>query len=162
MNIYKLVENKENPEDQMIEKSGFTHEFTVSGVQTSYAQIEKAKRELAAQKELEEAKMTNISEHHPKVLELSEEERNAVYLYHQAFVTAKACDMKMEEVKSAEDETNQALIDIEEQTGLKIQKFAPIIINTPEYEEQLKKEAEAKEEPEVVDVVEEVKEEPKE
>lgn len=159
MNIYKLIENKENPEDQMIEKSGFTHEFTVTGVQTSYAQIEKAKRELKAQKELEEAKMSNIADHHPYVLELDEEKRNAVYLYHQAFATAKAVEMKMAEVEDAEAETNQALADIEEQTGLKIQKFAPIVINTPEYEEQLK--AEKPVEAEIVEEVVENKEEVK-
>jgi len=104
----------------VLSKSEFELEFTVESIKEHIAYLNKKKRELTAQKSLEEAKMENIKSFHPEVLELTPEKRNAIALYDAAETMAKACEEGLENVMKQFAEYAIELKDIEEQTGIKI------------------------------------------
>lgn len=109
---YKLKElNKEDPMDSVIEKTGHTVEFSMSNVRENEAAVEKAVKELTAQKNLEDAKMRNIEEHYPFVQGLTDFELSTASLYWESRQLAKACATKLVEL---EQQRSQDMVEIEE------------------------------------------------
>ena len=106
--------------DRVIEKSDFTHEFTVKSIIEHKASIEKTIKELTAQRSLEEAKMNNYTENHPYILDLDDVKRNAISLYHVAKGIQLQCDEKLGELQEVLNDYEQVGLDIKEQTGLNI------------------------------------------
>lgn len=106
--------------DRMIEKSDFVHEFSVVALLNDKARMEKVKKELTAQQELEEAKMKNYTDNHPYILDLDGGQRNAISLYHVADGVREQCVSKLEEVEAVLKEYDEIVAEIKEQTGFDI------------------------------------------
>lgn len=139
MLTYTLVPNEENPEDQKISRVGHVQEFTVSTIHNDYLKFDKAEKELNAQIELEKAKMQNVINFHPQVADISEEDRVAIHLYQEAYAMMKRCEAALDQYKEAREEEDQVRADIEAQTGLKIGKYAPIVMTTEQLAEATEK-----------------------
>jgi uncharacterized phage infection (PIP) family protein YhgE len=86
--------------DTLIEKEGVVVTFTLNQVEAHIKQLEQAKKELEAKGEYEAARITNVSENHPKVLELEGEELMAAYILQEATSMKKAVDAKLEEINT--------------------------------------------------------------
>ncbi len=118
---YKLKEiDGEDKIDQVIEKSDFSHEFTVRSILEHKKYLEKNIKELTSQRDLEVAKMTNYTENHPYILELDDEKQNAVTLYRTSKLLHEQCVEKLAELDEVVKEYDQVGLDIKEQTGLDI------------------------------------------
>lgn len=97
---YKLSEvNAENVQDSKIEKTGHKIYFSMSEVEAHEKKLGKVLVELEAQVKLEEAKVENIKEHHPYVLDLDDEKLFAVSMYQECKNNVKMGTEKVEEIK---------------------------------------------------------------
>lgn len=93
---YKIKEfNKEDPLASIVEKSGHVVEFQMVGVNAHKDQMNKLILEITSQKELEDAKMKNIEEHHEFVQKLSDFELATAAMYWQSKQTSVACAEKL-------------------------------------------------------------------
>lgn len=95
---YAVSEKNADPKQAVIEKSGHVIHFTIAEIEQNDADLEKSRKEVAAKKNYEEARITNVTEHHPKILELTGEELMAAYIYQEAKSMVKACDDKLAEI----------------------------------------------------------------
>lgn len=107
-----------------IEKTGVeTIEFAPSAVQSAMVHLEKMKKELVSQAELEEAKMENVKSFHEIVTTLTDEQLTAIAVYSYAKTLAGKCRAKLVEVeKQIADYTAEAA-EIETQTGVPASDF---------------------------------------
>lgn len=96
---YKLKQlNPEDPMDSTIEKTGHVVEFSMTAVNANKKTVEKTIKELQGQKDLEDAKMKNIEEHHEFVQNMTEFELATASMYYDARVMSKACAEKLVEL----------------------------------------------------------------
>lgn len=123
---YKIKESKEDPRESVIEKSGITSEFTVHQIEASIKQNAKTVKELTAMEQIESAKVTNVETNHPFVKEMTEADRFAVHMYHEAEVKLRVIREKLAEFKKENDFDVTELEEIEKQTGI---KTSPVTIN---------------------------------
>ena len=115
---YTIKPQENEGEEAVIVKTGQTHEFKMSEVKAHLDKIEKAKKELSAQIELEAAKMANVEEHHPFVKEFEGERLAAVAIYAETKTRHKVCSEKLEQIEKVEAETLADLEEVKTQTGL--------------------------------------------
>lgn len=120
MITYKVEKEAVEKGDILISKTGHSHEFTVAEVLQHELQLEKELKQIAAQKELEDAKMENISRNNPKLMKLSKEEMHAVHMYWEAKVMSDQCVIAEANRKEAMKEYAQVKKDVKEQTGVEI------------------------------------------
>jgi hypothetical protein len=118
MAIYKII-GKEG-EDTLIEKSGYTHEFKASALTQGWEKVAKVKQELEAQLRFNHAEMENIIHFHPFINDLSEQDRNTVFLYQRSAITAKEAEEKLKRLIDTVVETTEDIKEINKQTGLAI------------------------------------------
>ncbi len=81
---YKIKSRSESPEDTIIEKTGDSVSFSIGQIMANEAELEKLRRQLQAQVDIEAAKMSNIEEHHPFVLTMSEQDMFTAHMYQGA------------------------------------------------------------------------------
>lgn len=117
---YKVKQTSEDESAVIIEKSGQVSEFTVADVRSNRKDLEKTLKQIKGQKELEDAKVTNIKEHNPFVLDMSEKDLHAAYMYWEAYAISKVCEKKIKEIEDALTKGEQEIKDIKEQTGIEI------------------------------------------
>lgn len=109
---YKLKEPHEDPKQATIEKGNITATFTLTQMEADQAFLEKKLKEFYAQKELEEAKIQNIEDHHEFVKDLTEQQCFTVHMYQEAKAIAHVLDKKIPEFEEAlaESRAEQKLI----------------------------------------------------
>lgn len=117
---YKIVKKAKNIEETVIECSNITNEFTIADVNYNITQLEKAKRELEPVIKLQEAKISNIVEHNPSVLKLTDTERMAAHLYNESSIFIKEANKKIKEIDKQLKKQKADLAEIKKQTGLEI------------------------------------------
>lgn len=111
---YKLLKNGS------IEKSGHKHTFTAKEVKESLTNLAKLKKEMTAQKKLEDAKTQNIQHFNEFTQTMTFEQLHAAHLCYMAVNNSKLCEEKLKEIDEAEVETKEAIEQIKIQTGVKI------------------------------------------
>ena len=104
----------------VITKTGHSITFTMDDIRAHLAKLDKIEKELTSQKELEEAKMTNVETNHEMVKTLTDEQFVACGIYARAKEIHTACIQKLEQVAEARKEYAEDLKAIEEQTGEKL------------------------------------------
>lgn len=117
---FKIVKKAKNIDETVIECSNITNQFTIKDVNYNIEQLEKAKREVEPIIKLQKAKITNITEHNPSVLKLTEEERMAAHLYNEAFTFIKEAGKKIKEIDKQIKKQKGDLKEINKQTGLEV------------------------------------------
>lgn len=120
---YKVVEEKENPLDSVIEKSNLSVKFTLSDLQNDFERANKIIAEARAQKEVDGAAKLNISTNHPHVLEATDEEvqkAHALTLYRQYINKVKEAEQKIVDVENYFKGYYEELEVIKKQTKLEI------------------------------------------
>lgn len=101
---YEISKRATDAKDSIIKKTGATVEFSMGQVEASEAQLEKVKRELQGQVDVETAKMANIEVHHPFVLKLSEQEMFVAHMYQGAKAIVLVGKQKVEDIQKALDD----------------------------------------------------------
>lgn len=120
---YKIIENKENPKESVIEKDNITVKFTLVEMETQAKAVEKRLEELKAQLSLEESSAKNIEENHPEVVNPSEEEIKKAHniVLHIGYVKrAEAIKTDIASIEQAFVDYREELDEIEKQTGISI------------------------------------------
>lgn len=118
---YKIIEEKENPLEAIIEKDNITTTFTLIERDTKKKEVEKKLRELKAQLALDEASAKNVAENHPEVLEATEEDikkAHELVLYVKYTEDAKETADYIEKFEKALSDWEEELKEICEQTGI--------------------------------------------
>ena len=126
--IFTLEKAAEEGGEPIITASGKPHSFKMSDVQTHLTALAKNIKAFTSQIELESAKMQNISEHHPIVNELSEQDLFTVGLYAQSKGTVVAFEAKLKETQALFDEYMADIEEIKAQTGIEFEFEAPIFV----------------------------------
>lgn len=85
--------------DRVIEKYGGVDEFTINDIELNTKNLLNTKKELEAKKKYENVKKENIEQHHPFVLEMSEQDLFTAWMYKEASGWVKLCDEKLVEIE---------------------------------------------------------------
>ncbi len=125
---YQLEDkDKEIGRDTVIEKRGHVIKFTLAELTQNHIQLEKLDMELTAQAEHERAKMKNIEEHHPFVLDFTDEELFTAHMYANAKALLTQCVDKKKEIADKLESDRKEIADIKEQIpGIEVPE--PIVI----------------------------------
>lgn len=115
---YKIIEEKEDPKESVIEKTGIKATFTVYEMETEDLQLAKYLKELSGQKMLSDAKITNIENHHPWVKDLTPEQLITAHLYQEAIAMSRVLGPKIDSIKAGIVESAEEKIEIEKQLGI--------------------------------------------
>jgi|14_taG_2_1085336.scaffolds.fasta_scaffold00867_7 exo-beta-1,3-glucanase (GH17 family) len=113
---YTQVEGEEG----VFSKTGHSHEFTTADVLQHEMRLEKEIKQATAQKELEEAKMTNVANNNPELIKMSDEDMHAIFLYWDAKVLADECAAAITAREEALAEYAEVKEAVKEQTGIEI------------------------------------------
>ena len=132
MVTYSLKKAEVEGAEDLIVKSGHSHEFKMSDVQTHMIQLAKNVQSLKAQIELESAKMTNVSTHHEIVNTLTAEQMVAVSLYWQAKTVLIQYEAKLKEIEDLQVEYSGELAEIAAQTGVSLPPPEPEAVSVEE------------------------------
>jgi hypothetical protein len=116
---YKLVADNVNPNESIIEKSGIKSRFTLVEIQASIEKLLKLRREMDAQRVLEEAKIANYRSFHPIVDTLTPEEVFAISKFRDSQLLKEATTSKIKEIDDVLAEYNKEMESIFLYTGLK-------------------------------------------
>ncbi len=84
--------------ERVIEKHGEVIEFTMSDIELNTKNLSNTKKELEAKRKYENVKKENIEQHHPFVLEMSEQDLFTAWMYKEAAGWVKLCDDKIKEI----------------------------------------------------------------
>lgn len=117
---YRVVKESEDSKDSVIEKSGITAEFTIRDIEAEEASVAKKIVELKSMKQIRDAVMVNVGENHPFVLDMSEEDRHAVHMYHEAFAFSKIAQQEIDRYETALAESAAERAEITKQCGIAI------------------------------------------
>lgn len=94
--------------DRVIERHGAVEEFTLSDIEANKKELLKTKKELEAKKQYENVRKENVEQHHPFVLEMSEQDLFTAWMYKEASGWVKLCDEKLklidDQLKADEEE----------------------------------------------------------
>lgn len=112
---YKIGETAEDPQDAVIHKTGYTQKFTLREVENSIFANSKNLKELEGRVTLDSAKMTNIEQNHPFVLEMSEQDLFTAHMYMEAKATVRVCKKKVAELQAAIDDDTAEIAEIKKQ-----------------------------------------------
>lgn len=117
---YKILEEKQDPLDSVIEKSGLTSNFTLRELNQNVEGLKKLKKQLGGQKQIAEAKIINIEEHHPFTKKLTEQERFTVHMLEESYSMKRVCDAKIAEIDAALAEEEATSKEVEQQVGIAV------------------------------------------
>lgn len=117
---YKIIENNDDPDLAVVEKSGISVKFTVKEIKENLAYARKQQREIQQTCKVAEATKINIKGTHPHIAEMSEEDLVAAYLYRQAIGTVTQALEKLAEIDEVIKQDEQSLKELIEQTGLEV------------------------------------------
>lgn len=109
---YKIVKG-------LIEKSDFVNKYEKSAFIETVERLNKNLKEVEAQKAIYDAKADNVRQNHPHVEKLSEEKRNAIWLFHENFVASKQSEGIIKQIKKDLRGIKKEMKEIEKQTGIK-------------------------------------------
>jgi hypothetical protein len=98
---YRILKDEEDYKKIVIEKSGIKGEFTIEKIEAHEDYLNKAKTEVDAKIKLEEAKVSNVEEHHAFVKDLTDEQIFTVALYGRAKAELKMAKEKELEIATA-------------------------------------------------------------
>lgn len=115
---YHIKELDENPFNIVIEKYNITHDFTLGEMIQEQKQLEKYIRQWESQVALEEAKMKNIEEHHPFVLDMSEQDMFTAHMYQESKAIVKTIGEKLPEFKKQLQESKEELEHVSSTLGI--------------------------------------------
>lgn len=110
--IYKIKKGN-------IVKSDFELEYEPGEFKTSLKNAEQKLKELTAQKSIYVAKADNVARNHPHVEKLSDEQRNAVWIYQENFVASKQADTIIKGLAKNIKLLKKEMAEIEKQTKIK-------------------------------------------
>ena len=110
---YKINSKKE------IIKTDFEERYNKEDFIRSVSQSETQLKQLEAQAEIYKAKVDNVARNHPHVLKVSEEDKNAIWLYHENFVASLQAEKMIKALKKGIKGVKQEMKEIEKQTGIK-------------------------------------------
>lgn len=120
--------NEADPRDSVIEKRGDVYTFTFNDIEREKIRYGKTLKELVGNRDFQAAKMKNIEEHHPFVLEMSEQDMFTAHMYQEAKAVVVVCDPKIAEVekllKDYEDEQAELIKQLPE---LAAPEVAPVV-----------------------------------
>lgn len=114
---YRIVEGS-TAADAVIEKTGDPVVFSYADIVDAIEYGSKQMAELKAQKEVADAQLENIKHFHPSVLDLTETELQAAFVYQRSLSMSRECARKLSEFEAAMVEDKQAMKDIFDQTGI--------------------------------------------
>jgi hypothetical protein len=126
--IYKIKEENKNPEDALIVQSGKEVEFTLGKIETDIAYLEKNKKEISSQLNVEKATIQNITRTHPHVAKMNQEDQTAAYLYRQATGYVNVAEEKLKAINLQLEDYAKDKAEILKQTGLKV-KVKPVVVS---------------------------------
>lgn len=107
MITYTLKENNEDPKQAVIEKSGFVQELTLSEYDQARTYNEQKVKEITAKCEFEKAKVANIIEHHPFVLDISAKDLLTTHMYAQSSKIVRECEKTLKEFEEITKELDE-------------------------------------------------------
>ena len=117
---YKVVLEKKDPLDTVIERSGIKAHISLREVREARASNEKLKREIEGQITIDKAKIENVQTNHPVIKDLKPVEIAAVLIYADSVGSISKCEKKIEEIDRANKELDDTEHDIAEQVGVAI------------------------------------------
>jgi hypothetical protein len=107
--------------DPMLTKiimTGIENEITLLDVDNAIRLNEREIKELETNIKIQELKLKNVDENYPDVKDIPELTRKACYLYTECFAFLKVANQKLKELKKANKDMKEQLIEIRNQTGL--------------------------------------------
>lgn len=113
---YKIIKSK-NILDTTVKASEIETKFTIGEFMADTEYNKKKLTEIEAMMTMEKAKMTNIKNNHPEVLELDKKVLVGAYLYYQSLVAVKESKEKMKQINSVLKQSAKDRKEIEKQTG---------------------------------------------
>jgi DNA-directed RNA polymerase subunit H (RpoH/RPB5) len=120
---YRIVEENENPGDNVIEKSGIAIKFTLNDIEQNIRDIEKKVKELQGKLDIEAAKCANIEEHHPFVKELGDEKGKIVHLYQESRAYVRQIPAVIEDLKHNVEDLKAERAQIEKVCGVAVPRI---------------------------------------
>lgn len=118
---FKVKAATEDPATTIIEKTwSRVDEFTVAAVRNHVDYLKKKQVELSAQKQLEEAKMSNYVSYHPFLEKLTTEEIMIAKLHGESLTLKMQCEEGLVKIEAQLAEYATETAEIESQTGIKI------------------------------------------
>lgn len=120
---YTIVEESENPGDNVIEKSGMSVKFTLNDIERNLNELTKKLKELKAKLEYEEARAKNVEENHPFVLELGDEKGQIVHLYQEARAYVRQIPQFLKEIEENIADLQAERAHIQEVCGVAIPRI---------------------------------------
>lgn len=118
MLTFKQLEEKDGV--VTFEQTGAAHTFTSEQLKQTAEALKKKRVEVTSQRDFEKAKMDNVSTNHPHVLELTDEQANAVSIFYQAKMKYEECLEIEKEIDKADERFKEDLHSIKEQTGFEL------------------------------------------
>jgi len=115
---YKVLEEKEEPIDNIIEKGNVTVKFSMRDVEDNIRANTKLLKEWKGKLDYEKAKIKNIEEHHAFVKELTEEQCFTVHMYEEAKAFERVLVPKIAEVEESLAELELEKKAIHDQIGI--------------------------------------------
>ena len=115
-----ITYTKKDGEEGVIIKVGHSVEFNIGDVRPHIEKMEKLKKELTAQVELEKAKQANIEAHHEVVKTLEGEQKAAIAIHYTSDSIIAQAESKLKEIEALLAEYAKELKEIEEQTGITV------------------------------------------
>ncbi|MFA6095647.1 MAG: hypothetical protein WC767_02280 [Candidatus Paceibacterota bacterium] len=117
---YKVVLEKKDPLDTIIERSGIKAHLTIREVRDALASNLKLKKECEGQITLDKAKIENVQRNHPAIKDLKPVEVAAVLIYADSVESITKCERKLEEIEEANTLLERTEKEIAEQVGIAI------------------------------------------
>lgn len=121
MHKYKIIEEKENFKDSVIEKTGIKIKITLGDMEKQEAEVKKMKTQLEAQLELDKAQVTNCEVNYPGIEEATEEEEKraiALTLRKGNLNEIAIIEKKLAEIEEALKDYEEEIVEIKKQTGI--------------------------------------------
>lgn len=101
--------------DRIIEMRGQVVEISLNGIMQTNAEREKRIKELKAKKENCLAKVENIAEFHKNIVEMSEEDQHAAWMYYENKTGANICDTEIKKYEGYIEQDNKEIEEIKKQ-----------------------------------------------
>lgn len=117
---YGVKEKAESDFDTVIEKGNITVEFTPAQMIQEQVECQKFIKEIEANIMVQEAKMTNILEHHPFVRDMSEQDRFTVHMFQEAYAFVQGAKDKVQSLTKQLEASRMELIHISKELGLAV------------------------------------------
>jgi hypothetical protein len=101
--------------DRVIEMRGQVVELTLGGIEQTNEQREKRIKELKAKKENCLAKVENVAHFHKNIVEMSEEDQHAAWMYYENKTAANICDKEIKKYEEYIEQDNKEIEEIKKQ-----------------------------------------------